>query len=702
MKVAGATWSYPRTLDGAQPGDEFLVYAQVPEGAPVSVAVDGSPVATPALRPVSGRSSSARGRRRRSRASSTARAGRAARRAAREARARTRRAGRSSPSRRRTACSARTPRCSSSRPSTTTRASTSTGGRSADVLEVQGSRVAVAHRADAVLPKGAARRRSSCEPQLFRPATRSARIGQLSGDGAPPAAGDPNAPVAPWGRDDSAATGHMFGGAVADSFGAGGLGLAGVGEGGGGGGEGIGLGNVGTVGHGAGARPAPVGTRVRAPAVRMGATTVSGRVPPEVIQRIVRQNFGRFRGCYENGLRSAPGPRGRVSVRFFIDRDGAVAAAADAGATSRDRRIVACVVRAFASLASPQPEGGVVTVVYPISSARRAPDATAPPRRSPSRAPPPAPPRSPTTAPPAVGQPYTGTLRRRDGRPRARATPSTRLDLAWSLARRRRRRRARARRARRGARGHRRQARPPRARTARIIDLFPVARRPAPLRRRAPRAPRHRRRRASLAVDTYAKAAPTAPTTPRAIACSPTRSSRQRDYAGAFDAIVAGARATATRDGRFRGVDRILREDLGLIAAAWIARRAAKRAPRSPRACAPSAAPSRTRPSLRFVLDWETDANDVDFHIYDADGGHAFYSSASLPSGGELYADVTTGYGPECFTIRRPAASARAPLHAAGALLLARADGLRHGQARDHRARRQRRPHASRSARSSS
>ena len=59
-------------------------------------------------------------------------------------------------------------------------------------------------------------------------------------------------------------------------------------------------------------------------------------------------------------------------------------------------------------------------------------------------------------------------------------------------------------------------------------------------------------------------------------------------------------------------------------------------------------------PSLRFVLDWQTDANDVDFHIHDAKGGHAFYSAPHLPSGGDLYADVTTGYGPECFTIRLP------------------------------------------------
>ena len=59
-------------------------------------------------------------------------------------------------------------------------------------------------------------------------------------------------------------------------------------------------------------------------------------------------------------------------------------------------------------------------------------------------------------------------------------------------------------------------------------------------------------------------------------------------------------------------------------------------------------------PSLRFVLSWETDSNDVDFHIHDAQGGHAYFKQPTLPGGGELYADVTTGYGPECFTIRAP------------------------------------------------
>lgn len=61
-------------------------------------------------------------------------------------------------------------------------------------------------------------------------------------------------------------------------------------------------------------------------------------------------------------------------------------------------------------------------------------------------------------------------------------------------------------------------------------------------------------------------------------------------------------------------------------------------------------------PEIRFLLVWETDANDVDFHIYDKDNHHAFYSEKKLASGGELYADLTGGYGPECFRIVNPKA----------------------------------------------
>lgn len=195
------------------------------------------------------------------------------------------------------------------------------------------------------------------------------------------AGGDPDAPTAPWGRDDSlgsdplSARGNMWGDSIGDSFGAGGLGLSGIGEGGGGRGEGIGLGNIGTIGHGAG-----TGTgqgfgsghgrlgrshRARPPRVRMGATNVSGRLPPEVIQRIVRQNFGRFRLCYESALKNNPNLQGRVVVSFVIGRDGSVSSVGGGGDIP-DAGVISCVAGQFRGLTFPQPEGGIVTVSYPI------------------------------------------------------------------------------------------------------------------------------------------------------------------------------------------------------------------------------------------------------------------------------------------------------------------------------------------------
>jgi hypothetical protein len=194
--------------------------------------------------------------------------------------------------------------------------------------------------------------------------------------------GDPQAPTAVWGRQDSAgvddrsALGNMFGDTIGESAGAGGLDLTGTGEGGGGRGEGIGIGNFGTLGHGGGTGPDQgigVGRgrtndthKPAGPRMRPGTADVNGKLPAEVIQRIVRQNFGRFRLCYENGLRGNPGLQGRVGVKFVIDRSGAVALTADGGSDLPDQGVVQCVVRGFGNLTFPQPEGGMVTVVYPI------------------------------------------------------------------------------------------------------------------------------------------------------------------------------------------------------------------------------------------------------------------------------------------------------------------------------------------------
>jgi hypothetical protein len=58
-------------------------------------------------------------------------------------------------------------------------------------------------------------------------------------------------------------------------------------------------------------------------------TGPDGHLPSELIQRVVRDNFGRFETCYRGGLRRNPTLRGRVVVTFVIDRRGNVALARD-------------------------------------------------------------------------------------------------------------------------------------------------------------------------------------------------------------------------------------------------------------------------------------------------------------------------------------------------------------------------------------
>jgi len=197
--------------------------------------------------------------------------------------------------------------------------------------------------------------------------------------------GDPNAPTVPWGTtlngsDDLSKIGHLFGSTIDDAMGSGGWGLSSVGEGGGGTAGIIGIGDIGAIGIGGtgtcgGGNCSGIGTghdrlrgrhvvTVRGP--RYGTPTTNGHLPPEVIQRIVRQNDGRYRFCYQQALKTNPELTGRVAVKFLIARDGSVAFSADGGSDIPDAGVRQCVVSSFTQLSFPPPDSGVVTVVYPI------------------------------------------------------------------------------------------------------------------------------------------------------------------------------------------------------------------------------------------------------------------------------------------------------------------------------------------------
>ena len=153
----------------------------------------------------------------------------------------------------------------------------------------------------------------------------------------------------------------------------------------------------------------------------------------------------------------------------------------------------------------------------------------------------------------------------------------------------------------------------------------------------------------TLAIDTYAHAVEQRPDHPSSHRLYAYALLKAGHHAEAFAALEASLERSYP-GGRFAGVEQVLREDLGLVGAAWIAVDPTVRK-KVEDSLSRHLASLPTSTSTRFVLNWETDANDVDLHVYDARGGHAYYSSRSLASGGQLYADVTTGYGPECFAI---------------------------------------------------
>jgi tetratricopeptide (TPR) repeat protein len=96
----------------------------------------------------------------------------------------------------------------------------------------------------------------------------------------------------------------------------------------------------------------------------------------------------------------------------------------------------------------------------------------------------------------------------------------------------------------------------------------------------------------------------------------------------------------------YRDVQRVIREELGMVYRAWAKNDPSRRREIEDRAREHGVDLER-KDALRITLVWETDANDVDLHVVDPDGEEVYYSHQESRSGLELYEDVTQGLGPE-------------------------------------------------------
>lgn len=183
-----------------------------------------------------------------------------------------------------------------------------------------------------------------------------------------------------------------------------------------------------------------------------------------------------------------------------------------------------------------------------------------------------------------------------------------------------------------------------------IIDLFPSR---ADMRRMAgQRLDRLDGVAAGLALDTYRVAVAQRPDHPASHRLYAWSLAREGIYEEAFAAIEVGL-DQAYPAGRFSGVGQILRDDLAIIGQA-LSRADRSQAQRVAAALQQRGISPVSTQGTRMLLHWETDANDVDLHVFDGDNNHAWYQSKEMPSGGQLHADVTTGFGPECFAVSDP------------------------------------------------
>jgi hypothetical protein len=93
---------------------------------------------------------------------------------------------------------------------------------------------------------------------------------------------------------------------------------------------------------------------------------ITNTIPPRMVMRPVAERAACLRACYEDGLSRTPSLHGRVAVHFVIDLDGWVRIARLDSEDTGDPVFVACIVKQFVGLHYAEPDGGRVSVVYPV------------------------------------------------------------------------------------------------------------------------------------------------------------------------------------------------------------------------------------------------------------------------------------------------------------------------------------------------
>ena len=93
---------------------------------------------------------------------------------------------------------------------------------------------------------------------------------------------------------------------------------------------------------------------------------ITNRIPPEIVMRPIATRAACLRACYQRALTAKPNLQGRVALRLVIDEDGWLRRASVWQNDAGDSELAECLAHELVGLQFPQPEGGKVTVIYPL------------------------------------------------------------------------------------------------------------------------------------------------------------------------------------------------------------------------------------------------------------------------------------------------------------------------------------------------
>jgi tetratricopeptide (TPR) repeat protein len=369
--------------------------------------------------------------------------------------------------------------------------------------------------------------------------------------------------------------------------------------------------------------------------VRSGSPTVGGPLDRAVIRLIIRRHLNEVRYCYQRELQAKPGLGGRVLLGFTIASTGKVVFSKVLKTTLRNPGAEACVAKAVKRWLFPKPRFGIVIVKYPFTFRPGTASRPVSVRKSPF-------------ATNSAEQKFVAVrylvARKKHQKALEKALAWHAADPTHMLAL--------------LAAGEALQANGHLALAARVygslIDLYPSR---AEMRRyAAQRLDALGDAGAKLALDAYQKALEQRPDHVTGYRLLAWCQARQGDWAGALATLERAFKRKFPSWRDRHDWKRVLREDAGLVAAS-LCRNTPHSCPEVAHRAKAIGARIADKPSLRFVLSWETDANDVDLYVRDKKGHVAYYGKKRLPSGGRLYGDVTNGFGPELFVIpQKPSA----------------------------------------------